>query len=460
MSRVVVIGAGFAGLAAAIRLAASGHGVTLVEREPVAGGKARNAPVDGARVDLGPTVLSDLGPLRELCADAGTGLDDLVTLRTPAPSFVATFGRGRRIEWHPDPTQTASAMARLGAEAPADWARFLVVGARARRLMAHYLTRGDVAGPGDLVRFVTGGRPGLRDVGPFVRHPTLAGLLDATVRTPDLRRLLAHFARFVGLSAAGAPSVVAVIPYLLATTPVAHPCGGFTALAAALLRLASKLGVEVATGSDVVRLDVARGRLHAVVTGGGDRLACDAAVGAVDVATVAGWLPPGALGRRAGRRAPAMSAWVAWWLVAGEPPVRVHHAFHFDGQGEPLYVALPTVTDPDLAPRGTSIVHALVHVPAGRPVDPAFGPAARARLEAAGWWPGGPVLGHGTTGGESSCYGSAIGPGLLGSLRPSQRVPGVANLVLAGGSVFPGPGIAGVIRSGRRAAALVAAALA
>ena len=70
--------------------------------------------------------------------------------------------------------------------------------------------------------------------------------------------------------------------------------------------------------------------------------------------------------------------------------------------------------------------------------------------------PTGRVLAHGVAGGAAPCYGTAIGPGLFASFRPSQRVPGVANLVRAGGSVFPGPGVTNAIRSGLRAAELIA----
>ncbi len=64
MGQIGVVGGGFAGLTAAAALAARGHSVTLLEREAEIGGTARRALVAGARVDLGPTVLTDLVPLR------------------------------------------------------------------------------------------------------------------------------------------------------------------------------------------------------------------------------------------------------------------------------------------------------------------------------------------------------------------------------------------------------------
>src|SRR5262249_58839091 len=127
---------------------------------------------------------------------------------------------------------------------------------------------------------------------------------------------------------------------------------------------------------------------------------------------------------------------------------------------EPLYVATPTVSDPALAARGTSVVYALLHGPPGDDASAAFGERLRAAVVEAGQWPEGAVLAHGVTGGTHSCYGAAIGPGLFASFRTPQRVRGISNLTLAGGSVFPGPGVANVVRSGLRAAALLDAALA
>jgi phytoene dehydrogenase-like protein len=147
---------------------------------------------------------------------------------------------------------------------------------------------------------------------------------------------------------------------------------------------------------------------------------------------------------------------VAWWVVEGAPRRTSHHALHFDERDHPVYVAVPTMTDPTLARSGVSVYHALVHGRPGAPADATFAEEVRARLVRAVAWPTGRVLGQGVAGGTASCYGPPIGPGLFASFRPSQRVTGLENLVRAGGSVFPGPGLAHVVRSGLRAAALVA----
>ncbi|MDU6376798.1 MAG: FAD-dependent oxidoreductase, partial [Bradyrhizobium sp.] len=78
--RVIVIGAGIAGLAAALTLAARGAAVTLLERAPSPGGKMRQIPIGPARIDSGPTVFTMRWVFDELFAEIGTALDDHLTL--------------------------------------------------------------------------------------------------------------------------------------------------------------------------------------------------------------------------------------------------------------------------------------------------------------------------------------------------------------------------------------------
>jgi phytoene dehydrogenase-like protein len=460
VSRVVVVGGGLAGLAAAAELGRLGHPVSLLEATGELGGKVQSAIGAGVRVDVGPTVLTDLGPLQELFGRAGQSLDVAVPLLSVEPALVATFPVGE-LALGPG-VSPAVGLRRLPPSAGFEWQRLLELGVKAERLASHFYARGDVTGPASLARFMFGGHLAWRDLLPFVRHRSLAGLVRAVVRTPELARLVSHFARFLGMDAERAPSVALVIFHLIATRGVAHPRGGMTALVEGIVGLLRKQGVEVETGVRVDGLDVQGGRVTgARVSPGGARPA-RAVVAAVDAAETARWLGRGAWKRRVARLPPALSARVAWWVVEGPVPGGIHHALHFGASPgeEPLYMAVPTVTDRELAPPGVSVLHCQVHGPAGTPATLGLAEQVRARLEAIGRWPRGRVLAHGVTGGVRSCYGYAIQPGLFGSFRPSQRVPGLANLVAAGGSVFPGPGVAGVIRSGLRAAGLCHATLA
>jgi phytoene dehydrogenase-like protein len=244
---VAVIGAGFAGLAAATGLAARGHGVTLFEAEEHAGGEARRVEAAGARIDVGPTVLTDLGPLDALFDLAGTP-EELEIVR-PDPGLLVTWPGGRRLAVAAAGPALAARFAGLGPHAAADWSRFTALGRSAERLAHHFYARGDVASIRDLSRFLLGGGISARDLWVFTRHRSLARLLEAEIRAPELRSLLGHFARFLGLDARTAPSVALVIPSLVLSSGISYVRGGLSALADALLRLATKQGVVFAPGA-------------------------------------------------------------------------------------------------------------------------------------------------------------------------------------------------------------------
>jgi phytoene dehydrogenase-like protein len=431
----------------------------VLEAQAEAGGKARRVEAGGARVDIGPTILTDLEPLRQLFGEAGASLERALRLERVDPGLVATFPGGARLALYADAARMPAALTALGPHAAADWERLLDLGARAERLAAHYYRRGDVRGLRDWARFALGGGAAFRDVLPFARRGSLEALLAAAIRTPELRRLLAHFARFIGLDAARAPAVTLVIPYALATSGVWYPRGGVAEVARAIAALARERAAVIELGESVERLESSGSRVTAAVTASGRRIAADVFVSAVDVAKTAGFVSAPRLARATARLEPTQAAHVAWWVIAGRVEGSPHHALHFGPQhdAEPLYVATPTSSDPEIAPPGTSVVHALLHRPAGAPPGDGFADGLAERVAAAGQWPPGRVLARGVAAGPASCYGYAIGPGLFASFRPSQRVPGLENLFLAGGSVFPGPGLANVVRSGLRAAALARA---
>jgi diapolycopene oxygenase len=456
LPRAVVIGGGLAGLSAAVSLAARGHAVTVLEGQPGVGGKARAVPGGGVLVDVGPTILTDLAPLRRLFAAAGVNCEEAMPVERVDPAFLAVFPGGRRLTLHADPARLAAELDALGADARADWQRLLDVGAHAGRLAEHYYARGDVSGARGLAAFVLGGDVSLGDVLPFALRGSLESLLAATIRTPELRQLFAHFARFIGLDAPTAPAVTLLIPYLFATAGVWHPRGGASTLAATLATLAAKHGAEIECTEPVSRLEMAAGRVTAVITGSGRRVPADVCVAAVDVRATQRWIPDRSLHRKVARLRPGLAARVAWWVLDAPPRLPHHHVFHFGAApaAEPLYVATPGVTEPELAPAGGTVLYALEHGEPAPLLRDGFADELQSRLETAGQWPQGRILACGVAGGPSSCYGYRIGPGLFSGFRPSQRVRGLANLFLAGGSVFPGPGVSNVIRSGLRAAAL------
>ncbi len=186
-------------------------------------------------------------------------LDDVAALERLDPGFVATFPGGAQLALHRDPRAWPPASGSSGPTPSATGRACSSLGARAVRLAAHYWIHGDVAGRARSAASCSraaSASPTWRPSPDMARSP---GCWATAVRTPELRALLAHFARFVGLDAGRAPAVTLVIPYLMATAGVWYPRGGVTALAQALLALATKLGAAIETDA-ARRAAGARGR--------------------------------------------------------------------------------------------------------------------------------------------------------------------------------------------------------
>src|SRR5215471_10893268 len=113
----VVIGSGFGGLAAAVRLGAKGYRVTVLEKLDAPGGRAYVHRQDGFTFDAGPTIVTAPFLLEELWALAGRRLADDVTLRSLSPFYRIRFDDGTAFDYSGDAAAMRAEVARL---APAD----------------------------------------------------------------------------------------------------------------------------------------------------------------------------------------------------------------------------------------------------------------------------------------------------------------------------------------------------
>ena len=121
---VVVIGAGFAGLAAAMHLAGRGRTVTVVERHPWPGGRAGQLDVNGYRVDTGPTVLTMPDIIDDAFAAVGEERSSRLELLPVDPAYRAEFRDGSAIDVHTDAARmTAEVEAFAGPEQAAGYLR-------------------------------------------------------------------------------------------------------------------------------------------------------------------------------------------------------------------------------------------------------------------------------------------------------------------------------------------------
>ena len=467
--RVAVLGGGVAGLAAAVRLAHAGVGVTLIERGERLGGKAGEWRHGGYRFDTGPSVLTLPEVVRETFA--AVGLECPVRFTPAAPLCRYVYPDGRVWDVHRDVEATLAGLSAREGDA------YLRALGKARALYeaaAPVFVHGPAPGPLSLLRY--GVRHGLA-AAPGAALPALLRSLGAD--GPVLGPFFQRFATYVGADPRRAPAVLHNVAWAELGLGVYHLEGGMHALVRALVDAAERLGVETRLAEPVERLRLRGGRVDEVVTTAGAQR-FDAVIAAVDRDRVLGWLG------RAARRAPAsLSGLVLLAALRGRDtrlaphtivfPERYGEEFDAIGRGEhprdpTLYLNVSCLADPADAPAGGENRFVMANAPALPETD--VDPAQRAQrlaqgresLEATlarrgfGWAPERLVARRWLGPEEFSAFGErgrlygAAPHGLLGALRPGPRLRGVEGLLLAGGTVHPGGGVPLALLSGRRAA--------
>lgn len=486
---MVVVGAGYSGLAAALHLLGAGRRVTVLERELGPGGRAGRLDLTGPAgryaADPGPTVLTMPELLDEAFAAVGERAADRLDLVALDPAYRARFADGSTIDVHADAEAMEAEVRRACGAADAAGYR------RLRRWLGElYRVEIDafigsnhdsplgLLGP-DLVRLARLG--GFGRLGPRVAR---------FVADERLARLFTFQALYAGVSPDRALGAYGVIAYMDTVAGVFFPRGGMRRVGAALADAAAAAGAELHYGRVVTGLERAGGRVTAVRhraaadgRDGTERLPADAVVLTPELAATRGLL-----GRTPRRPVPlryAPSAVVLHLGLARPRPDLTHHTISFGAawrrtfreivdEGRPmsdpsLLVTRPTATDPTLAPPGADLLSVLAPCPnteRGTLDWAGFGPRYRDRLLAVLAERGLPDLDQdvaverlvtpadwaaaGLTAGTP--FSLAHTPAQTGPFRPRNLVRGLENAVLAGCGTTPGVGIPPVLISGRLAA--------
>ncbi len=330
--KVVVIGAGMGGLAAAIGLAAAGLRVTVVEAASGPGGKMRTLPSDAGPVDAGPTVLTMRHVFDDLFALSGDLLDDHLTLLEQPLLARHWWPDGSRLDLFSDPDASAAAIARFAGLAEADgFRRFHALTAQlyaAFEQPVMFAPRPDI--PAIVKVALTS--PALWPA--LLPGTSLASLVGRYFRDPRLRQLFCRYATYVGGRPDFAPAVLALI-WQAEARGVWAVKGGMHGLALALAGLAERHGVTFRYATKVDRILRQGGRVSGVQLADGRSITCQRVVFNGDPAALTMGLlgdgPKAAVPKKAG--APrSLSAQV--WSFASElsgPVARdlVHHNVFF-----------------------------------------------------------------------------------------------------------------------------------
>ena len=487
MSRAVVVGAGVGGLAAAARLAALGHDVTVCEASGQVGGKLGLYERDGFRFDTGPSLLTMPQVFRDLFADTGGWPEDL-ELERLNPIARYRYPDGSTF----DATDNlAEFCARLDTWSPGsgqDWCAFT---ARAQRVWdaSHGpFLESALHGPATIGRLALN-RP--RDIAAIAPGRSLRSLGRRHLRDSRLRTFLDRYATYTGSDPRRAPAALAAVPYAEQAFGGWYVPGGLRRLGDAVHERALERGAVVLLDASVSRITTAAGRADGVRLTDGRALAADVVVANADAAHVYGQLVDSPVAaRRLARSTPSLSGFVLLLAVRGRTPGLAHHNVLFPADydaefdavfGDPaypvqdptLYVSAPD--DPVVRPDGCEAWFVLVNAPrhgSGRGAVDWTEPGLRERyadrlldlLDARGLpvrdrvlWsyalsPADLEQRTGAVGG--AIYGTSSNGAAAAFLRPANRSP-VPGLFLVGGSAHPGGGLPLVTLSAQIVAGLI-----
>jgi len=477
--RVVIVGAGLGGLACAIRLAAAGRTVTVLERSSGPGGRAGELRLDGYTFDTGPTVLTAPELIADLFASVGESLDDWLTLTRLDPAYRAHFPDGSTLDVIADPARMTAEVARVCGPREADgYQRFVDhVGYLWRLQRADFIDR-NLDTPRDLVRVNL-----LRLVaaGGFGR---LQSSVDRFFADPRTRRIFSFQALYAGVAPHSALALYAVISYLDAVAGVYFPAGGIHALSRALAGVATRHGVEIRYDAPVQRVVVHNGRARGVVSSG-EFVPADVVVLNPDLAAAHALLPDPPPRRL--RRLTYSPSCVVLHVGSTQAYRRIaHHNIHFGrswrstfdevirrGQlmSDPsLLVTNPSRSDGSLAPPGRHSYHVLAPVPNtiastmdwSGPLAEEYRAELIDTLERRGYvgFGAGVEVARLVTPADWAATGAAAGTPFsaahtlrqTGPFRPTNLHPGYGNVVFVGAGTQPGVGVPMVLISGRLAA--------
>ncbi|QWC84529.1 phytoene desaturase [Nocardioidaceae bacterium] len=482
--RVVVIGAGLSGLAAACHLRGAGHDVLVLEREDQVGGRAGTWETGGYRFDTGPVVMTMPNLLAEPLAAVGADLESTVPMRRLDPSYRAHFADGSRLDVRADMADLEAEVARVCSPAEA---------ARLRGLLAWleelydteidaFLDRnyasplGLASSPRDALRLLRLG--GLGSLDRAISH---------RLHDERLQKVFSFQALYAGVSPQAARAVLAVIAHMDVVRGVSYPEGGMHAVPRGMARAFEAAGGEIETGVEVAGFTHdATGAVTGVRRADGRTERADAVVCTVDLPVAYERFLPELRAPR-GVRKGSYSPSAVVWHVGTRTPVpagTAHHNIHFGADWSGAFDALigsqqlmpdpsrlvtvPSVSDPGAAPGGGSTLYVLEPVPhRGSTLDWSRETAAmRERLHAfveeAGYLIGSSDIAveRLVTPEDWEAAGMHLGTpfalahtfGQSGPFRPAnvdRRVPG---LVFAGSGTTPGVGIPMVLMSGKHAA--------
>ena len=487
--KALVIGAGFGGIAAALRLRAKGYEVSVIDRCPGLGGRAQVFERNGFKHDAGPTVITAPFLFEELFALFGEKFENHVKLVPLTPWYRFHFSDNSQFDYGGTLDETLAEIARIE---PADcegYRRLLVQSEKIFKVGFVQLS----AEP--FHRF----RTMVRQIPALLRlrcQDTVWQLVSRYLKSPKLRQAFSIQPLLVGGNPFDTTSIYGLIHYLERAYGVHFAMGGTAAITQALGELMVRQGIKVQLNTTVRCIDIDNGVASGVTLENGLSLAADVIVSNADPAHLySSMIKPSDQAPSARLKlataAFSMGLFVLYFGTTRQYPGVAHHTIWlgaryrelladiFDHQelseDFSLYLHRPTATDTSFAPAGCDSFYVLCPVPNLKGVIDwtVQGPRLQSRIIAALEATILPDLSACITDDFTmtpedfrSDYLSAHGAGFSVSplfrqsawFRFHNRAEGIRNLYLVGAGTHPGAGLPGVLCSAKVVDALVPSA--
>jgi phytoene desaturase len=476
----VVIGSGFGGLAAAVRLGAKGYRVTILEKLDAPGGRAYVFRQDGFTFDAGPTIVTAPFLFEELWKLCGRKLSDDVTLVPVAPFYRIRFQDGSHFDYSGDANAMRAEIARFSPEDVGGYDAYMKASEEIFKVGFEQLGDVPFSKWTDMARIAP-------EMLRLSSHRSVYGLVSKFFRDPRLRVVFSFHPLLIGGNPFTASSIYCLIAFLERRWGVHFALGGTGRLVDGLVKLIEGQGGTLRCDQEVREIIVKEGTASGVRLASGETLSADVVVSNADSAwTYRHLLPSSARSRWSNKRIErarySMSLFVWYFGTSRKYPDVPHHtillgprykellADIFDrkilADDFSLYLHRPTATDASLAPDGCDAFYVLSPVPhlqsgtdwsvtaeryrtaIARELGNTMLPDLENRIVSSRM-----LTPQDFQDRLSSFRGAAFGlePILTQSawFRPHNKSEDIANLYLVGAGTHPGAGLPGVLSSAR-----------
>lgn len=373
----VIIGSGFGGLAAAVRLGARGYRVTVLEKLDAPGGRAYVYRQDGYTFDAGPTIVTAPFLFEELWALCGRRMADDVELRPVSPFYRIRFADGEIFDYTGDADAMRREVAKFSPDDVAGYERYMHASEAIFKIGFEQLGHRPFDSIIDMVKV-------LPDLMKLASYRTVHGLVSQYVRDQRLRTVLSFHPLLVGGNPFTTTSVYCLIAHLERKWGVHFAMGGTGRLVAGLVDLIEGQGNVLRCDAEVAEILLDARKAVGVRLVNGEQIVADVVVSNADAAWTYRHLLPSSAKRRwsAGKLSRArysMGLFVWYFGTRRQYPDVEHHTIMLGPRYKELladifdrkvlaadfslYLHRPTATDPSLAPEGCDSFYVLSPVP-------------------------------------------------------------------------------------------------